>query len=444
MKIILPNRYYKEVIHLALPVVIANVGQMVVQLADTLMVGRLGSVQLASASFASMVISIIMVFGMGIAMGQTPIVGYSFVSKRYRDCSILLQNGLIQNFVIGVIMVLVCMGIVPFFHLFGQPAEVTAGAIGYYRYVAMSLLPYMVFLGFKHFMDGVGNTKISMVITLVTNLLNVALNYLLIYGKFGFPAMGIEGAAIATLISRVVAPIIYYIYLVQARFYRNFLKFFAINNLSIRSNVQILTIGLPIAAQMLIEFTALAFVGIMMGWIGTDEIAANHIVHTSISLFYLVSNGISSAVTILVSHNYALRAKQMIVRYTIAGSHLATIAMSIAGVILFCCGSVIAFFFVPEIDVVECAVSMFYVVAFMEVFDGLQITALGALRGMGDVMKPMYIATLCYGVLSLGIGYYFGIYLGYGAPALWLGFAIGVTIAFFLFILRIRWKLRVL
>ncbi len=438
------REYYNNIIKLAVPVIIANIGQILVQIIDTIMVGRLGSQPLASAAFASMLVMNVMMFGMGLAMGMTPNVGYNYVEKRYRTCSKLLQNGLLLNCLVGAIMVLFCFILLPFLDKFGQPQDVIDGCKNYYMIISSSLLPYMIFLAFKQFMDGLGNTKVSMIIAVVSNILNVILNYLLIYGKFGFPELGMEGAAIATLISRIVMPIMYIIYIRYARFYRNFLKFFHTDSFSLSINKTLLVMGMPIAAQLLIEFFALSLTSIMMGWIGTDEISANQVVFTTISLFYLFSNGISSSITILVSHNYALGRADDIRKYSFAAAHISMGIMIMAGLLLYFFGSVIASIYISDSKVIEIATSIFAVVAFMELFDGLQITTLGVLRGMGDVVKPMYFALVCYGVISLSVAYYIGFGLDFGAPGIWCGFAVGVTVAFILFSIRIKRNLKIM
>ncbi len=438
----LNRKYYNNILKLAVPIIIANIGQTFVQVVDTVMLGQLGTLPLAASSFASMIVMNIMMFGLGVAMGITPNVGYSYVAKKYRTCAQLLQNGLLQNGILGIIMILFCFSLLSLFKYFGQPTEVITASKNYYIIISFSLLPYMLFLALKQFMDGVGNTKPEMVITIISNITNVILNYLLIYGKLGLPAMGMEGAAVATLISRMIMPIIFIIYMRRARFYRYFLKFFHLNNISFTVIRKLLAMGLPIAAQLLVEFFALSLTSIMMGWIGTNEISANQIVFTTISLFYLFSNGISAAITILVSHNYALGNKQDIKRYAYAASHLSLLIMSIAGVSLYLFGSVIASIYVSDINVINIATKIFLVVAFMEVFDGLQITMLGVLRGMGDVVKPMLFALFCYAVVSLGVAYIFGFILNFGAAGIWSGFTSGVTVAFILFALRINFKLK--
>lgn len=444
MNILMKKEHYSSVLNLAIPVIIANVGQTLVQVVDNIMVGRLGDLELASASFAGMIVTNIMMFGMGIAMGLTPNVGYRYVAKDYCDCSRYFQNSILQNTIFGAAMVFLFIAMVPLLDYFGQPQEVVDNSKTYFLILGASVFPYMIFMSFKQFMDGVGNTRISMIITIGVNLLNVLLNYLLIYGKWGFPEYGMNGAAIATLIARTLMPICFFIYMRQARFYRYFLKFFAWRELSKKVNKSLLNLGFPIASQLLIEFFALSMTGIMMGWLGTKEIAANQIVFTTISLFFLVTNGISAAVTILVSHRYGAGDKSGIRNYTISAVQISVLFMAMAGTLLLLFGSNIASVFVSDPIVIALAAQIFGVVAFMEIFDGLQVTTLGVLRGMGDVSRPMIYAGICYGVISLGVAYLFGFTLGYGAQGIWVGFAVGVSVAFVLFAKRIYHNLKMM
>lgn len=444
MKLLMKKEYYTNVLNLAIPVIIANVGQTLVQVVDNIMVGRLGDLELASAAFAGMIVTNVMMFGMGIAMGLTPNVGYQYVAKNYKECSKYFQNAILQNALFGIGMVLFFFAMIPFLGSLGQPEEVVENSKAYFLILGVSLFPYMIFMAFKQFMDGVGNTRVSMAITIGVNLLNVLLNYLLIYGKWGCPEMGMNGAAVATLIARTLMPMIFYIYMRQASFYRNFLKFFAFKHLSHKVHTSLLNLGFPIASQLLIEFFALSVTAFMMGWLGTKEIAANQIVFTTISLFFLVTNGISAASTILVSHRYGRKDKEGIKSYTISSMQISVIFMIFAGSLLLIFGSAIASVYISDEAVIIIAAQIFGVVAFMEVFDGLQVTALGVLRGMGDVSRPMIYAGICYGVISLGVAYLFGFTLEYGAQGIWVGFATGVTVAFVLFSKRIIHNLKMM
>lgn len=441
-KYILGKKYYLNVLNLAVPVIIANVGQILVHVADTAMVGRLGDVELASVAFANMIVTNVSMLGLGIAMGLTPIVGYSFVNKNYRDCSKYLQNSILQNLLIALLMGLFFFSSVPLLKFLGQPEEVIAGCTDYYVIVGLSLIPYMIFLSFKQFMDGVGNTKVSMIITISTNVVNVILNYILIFGKCGVPPLGVNGAAIATLISRILMPIIYFIYLRRASFYRNFFKLFAWKQMSRGVNKSLLNLGFPIASQMLIEFFSLSVTGIMIGWIGTKEIAANQIVFTTISMFFLITNGISAAATILVSHSFGERDIDRIKRYNLSASQLSALIMTGSGVLLLFFGSNIASLYIADREVIEIAAGILSVVAFMEIFDGLQVTKLGVLRGMGDVKRPMIYAFICYGLISLPVAYICGFILDFGAKGVWVGFVTGLIVAFNLFNLRIKSNLK--
>ena len=189
---------------------------------------------------------------------------------------------------------------------------------------------------------------------------------------------------------------------------------------------------------------ALSMTAIMMGWIGTQAIAANQIVFTTISLFFVVTNGISAAVTIRVSHSYANKNRDNIKGYSIAGMQISSLFMLCAGLILLFFGSNIASIYISEPGVIDLAAKIFIIVACMEVFDGLQVTALGVLRGMGDVFRPMLYAVICYAFVSLVVAYIFGFVLDFGAQGIWIGFSVGVTLAFILFTKRIVHNLKMM
>lgn len=434
--------YYKSILNLAIPVIIANIGQTLVQIVDTIMVGQLGNLELASASFANMILTNLLMFGLGLSMGITPLVGHQFTVGKLSSCSKYFQNALLVNSLVGMLMIVIFLLFSNHLHVFGQSEAVNIMSRPYFVIVGFSALPFMVFLALKQFMDGLGNTKVSMYITIGANVLNIILNYILIFGKLGFPSLGIEGAAYATLISRVAMPVVYLLYLRRYKYYRHFVNMFHLAAFSFKTCKELVVMGLPIALQLIIEFFALSMTGIMIGWIGINELAANQIVFTTISMFYLVTDGISTAVTILVSHSFGKRNRSMIRSYALAGMQISSVFMCFAGMILFFFGSVIASIYVQDVQVALYAGNIFMVVAFMEVSDGLQATTLGVLRGMGDVTRPMIYAALCYGFISIGVAYIMGFVLGFGYQGVYVGFASGVTLTFILYSFRIKYKLK--
>lgn len=401
----LPVTYYKQNLSLAIPIMLSSLGQSLVQMIDTLMVGRLGTDSLAAISFASMICIDASMLGMGIAMALTPLTGQSYAKKEKNRIAILLQNSLSLNTIVSLCLIAVLFALLPCLSHMGQAPKVVELCKPYYILVTLSLLPMMIFLSFKQFMEGIDNTKVAMIITIGTNVLNVVLNYVLIYGKFGMPCLGLTGAAVSTLVSRIVAPIVFFVYIKHKEVYGQYLKMFNRHNLSAHIHKILLKTGTPIASQMFAEMFAFFMVGLMMGWISEYHLAAYQIVNTIISTAFLAASGICSATTVLVSHSYGLRQRREMKKYFFSGWQMVIMIMGVFGVILIVFGRFLASIFSTDSQVIDIAAGLFIVAGVFEVIDGTQVSGLSGLRGMNDVFKPMVYAVVIYVLVAIPLAY---------------------------------------
>ena len=449
------RRYYTENLRIAFPVILSFAGQQLVQVMDTIMVGRLGAVELSAVSLSSAIITNITMIGLGIAMALTPLTGYHFARNEKSQCNVLFRNSLLLNIIMSVALCGLLFAINPMLRLFGQPQSVLDALDGYYYSVTLSLIPYLIFLTFKQYLEGLGNTFYSMLITLGCNVLNIFLNIGFIYGYMGFPELGVTGAGIATLISRIMMPIAFIIIIfIKKEFKPYFSRLqttdYRLQTLSIFSGFQVfrfldlLKVGFPIAAQMTLELFSLTFMTIMMGWLGEKTLAANQIAQTMIGFSFMIANGVASASTILVSHDYGRKDINSIKNHAYSAIHLG-IAIMICFALLYAFGGeFLARIFSTDEDVIAIATKLFMVVALFEIFDGTQVTALGALRGLTDVKRPMYYALICYILVEIPVGYILGFPLGLGAIGIVGGFMVGLILAATLFLLRFRKLMRMM
>lgn len=253
---------YKQNLFLAIPIMLSSLGQCLVQMVDTLMVGRLGTIPLAGISFAGSMTYNVLVIGMGISMALTPLTGQSFARKEYDKVSRLLKNSISLNSIISLVLVGILLGFLPLLPYFGQDQQVIDICKPYYLIVTFSFIPMMLFLSFKQFMEGIDNTKIAMIITLSSNVLNIILNYIFIFGKLGCEAMGLFGAGLSTFISRLLCPIAFYLYLIYNKEYKSYIKSLSQHRLSRHLHKILLQTGLPIAGQMFVEMFSLFFITI--------------------------------------------------------------------------------------------------------------------------------------------------------------------------------------
>lgn len=327
------------------------------------------------------------------------------------------------------------------YHL-GQPAEVVDMAIPYYTMLAYSMPAIMLFFSFKQFLEGVGNTTVEMVIVILCNLLNVLLNWMLIFGRLGFEEMGATGAGLATLISRIFMPILIVGYFYTHSNYRSYLDGFSLRNYSTKTIRTLLHMGIPISSQMFLEASAFVGTSIMMGWLGKTAISANQIAMTLGNCAFMIVMSIGASTTIRISHCYGARSLGELTHAAKASYHLVIAWNVLAAIFLISLRNVIPTFFTTNAEVIDLASNLLMLIAVYQLADGIQNVSVGILRGIQDVKIIMPIAFLSYIVFNLPVGYLLGFTLGMGAEGLLLGFTVGLTTAAVLMILRIRRDVR--
>ena len=433
---------YKKNLSLAIPVIFSQIGQVTVNLADNMMVGHVGTTELAAASFAINVFHVGMLFGLGITMSLTPLVGQAFSNKKQTNIGSWLKNGTLVIFIASILLCSVMSSVVLFMDQMGQRPEVVKMAIPYYLIQVSSLIPLMLFFSFKQFLEGIGNTKIAMAITVATNILNIGLNYILIYGKLGFPVYGLNGAGYATLISRILMPVIFILVIIYRKSLRTYLSE-ALNSGFERLKIKrIVSIGLPIGLQMVIEVLSFSIGAIMLGWISKESIAGHQVAISMASMTYMISFGLSAGTTIRVSHAFGERDKNELKHAVLASLHMVIAFMSIMGLLFVALRNQIPLLFSVDPAVIEVAATLLVVGAFFQISDGVQVIFLGALRGMADVRVPMFIAFFCYIVVSLPVSYLLAFTFHFGYSGVWIGFVFGLSTAAVLFAWRLRNQIR--
>ncbi len=430
--------HYRALFRLALPVVLSQLGQVVVQFADNAMVGRLGALPLAAVAFGSGVFFILFIFGIGITLGITPIVGALYAQGRTREMTDCLKNAILFYTLAGVAVTAVQFAFIPVMYRLGQPPEVVDAALPYYRYVVCSMVPLMIYGAFKQFLEGVGNTTTAMIIVIGCNALNIFLNWVFIYGHFGFEAMGAGGAGLATLISRAVMPVAIIAYFFSSRTTRPYVALLAKVRCSCARIWQLFKMGLPIAMQMTLEGSAFIITSIMMGWIGTAEIAANQITTTLSNATYMVVVGISSATTIRISHAYGAGDWRLLRTVAASSYHVCLTWNMVAALLFISLRGVLPAVFTPDAGVIDIASSLLVLAAMFQISDGMQTISVGILRGMKDVSITMAIAFLAYIVINLPVGYLCAFIFGWGPEGLWCGYIFGLSIAAILLNMRYR------
>jgi MATE family multidrug resistance protein len=432
------RRHFKENFYLAYPVVLSQLGHILVSVADSIMVGRLGTVPLAAASLANSIFTIVLVFGLGLSYSITPLVAAANGRNNRKRISLLLINGLVVSTIMGVLLFLGSYLLSPLLYYLNQPEEVVVLAIPFLNILFFSMIPLMVFQGYKQFAEGLSLTRQSMYLSIFANVLNVAGNYVLIYGKLGFPAIGMEGAAISTLVSRILMALIMAWYIHTSDLLKPFRLRWKQKYLSARHMWRIIRLGLPISVQMIFEMGAFSFSAIMIGWLGAKELAAHQIAINVAALTYMMASGIGAAATIRVGTLFGQGKIKEMRAAGLSSLVMAILFMSTTGLILVLANSFIPSFYIQDPEVIELAAGLLIIAAIFQVSDGVQVVGLGCLRGLEDVKIPSMVSLLAYWVVGLPVGYLLCFKFNFGVNGIWTGLLIGLTIAALLLYLRFQ------
>ena len=410
---------------LAYPVMLSQLGQVMVGVADNIMVGRLGAVPLAAASLANSIFFVVLMFGIGISMAVTPMVAAADGEGKTGKIGRLLNHGFVINTVSSFLLFLFILAVSPVLKLINQPQEVVVLAIPYLLIITFSLLPFMFFQTYKQFIEGLSQTKQAMFITVIFNLLNIGLNWLLIYGNWGFPELGLNGAGWATLISRVFMAWALYIYVTKR-----------LKQIRLTIIKKMLGIGIPTGLQFIFEVGAFSTAAIMMGWIGVNALAAHQIAINLASISYMMASGLSAAAMVRVGNQLGKRdiSKLREVGFSIFG--MVTVFMSVFAILFLLLKNYMPLLYIDDPQVIKMAASLLIIAGIFQISDGLQVVALGALRGLSDVKIPTLVTLLAYWVVGLPLGYFLAFKLHWNELGIWIGLLIGLTLTAIMLLYR--------
>ena len=439
------TKEFKTNFRLAWPVMLGMLGHTLVQFIDNVMVGQLGTTELAAISLGNSFVFIAMAFGIGFSTAITPLIAEADAANQQSTSQKVLVEGLRLCTLLGVFLFTAVYFAKPLLFKMGQDASVVALAFPYLNWVAVSLIPLVIFQAFKQFSDGMTLTKYSMYATLLANVVNVVVNYVLIFGVWIFPKWGVTGAAVGTLASRVVMLIFIFILLFKdpktATFIRGLFPF-SFHKKELR---QILNIGFPSSLQMFFEVGFFTFAIWVCGFLSKDAQAANQIALNLSSMTFMIAMGLSVAATIRVANQKGLGAFHELKRIALS-VFLLTLILDIGFAGLFIVGN--EWFPWLYLDpstgldtfaVAELAASLLFIAAFFQIFDGAQVVALGSLRGLQDVKIPTWITFLAYGLTGVPVMLYLSLKADMGAQGVWIGLSLGLVVSSLLLYLRFRY-----
>lgn len=420
---------YKATFLLAYPVVLSQLGHIMVGVVDTAMVGQIGTVQQAAVALSNSLYTLVLVFGLGVSYGITPLVAAADSSKNTEESAALLKHSIIINTVLGILLFLLLLTISPVLNLFNQKQEVVDLAIPFLNVMMLGMIPLCIFSGFKQFTEGLSFTRIAMWITIGSNLLNVLLNYLMIFGHWGFPKMGLMGSCWASFISRVAMALAMFAYVYYNKHFKKYWVEFNFKNISKDLTKKILGIGIPSGLQWVFEVGAFAFAVVMIGWISPDAQAAHQIALSIAATTYMMASGLSAAASVRVGNQLGLKSREGVRTAGFSAFAMVLIFMGIMAMLFILLNNFLPTLFSKEGNVISIASTLIIIAAFFQLSDGIQVVGLGALRGVKDVKIPTIITLIAYWAIGLPMSYFLGFKMNLGVQGIWYGLSLGLTVA---------------
>lgn len=424
---------------LAIPVMIGHLGHVLVGLADNIMVGRLGAAPLAAVSLGNSFVFIAFSLGIGFSLAITPLIAESDGEGDIDKGKKLFQHSLILCTILGLSMFLLLIVASPLMRYMDQPPEVVELAMPYLRIVAFSMIPLMIFQAYKQFTDGMSKTKYGMNATLLANVVNVVLNFVLIYGLWIFPRLELIGAAYGTLIARIVM-MIFIIWILNTRDkFKPFFQWLSLDEIRRNLFQKIINLGFPTAMQMLFEvgvFTAAIW---LAGTIGTNDQAANQIALNLSSMTFMIAVGLGVAATIRVGNQKGLKNFTELRRISFSIFLQVIIIECVFALAFILFKDVLPIIYIDDDQVIKTAASLLLIAGLFQLSDGFQVVVLGALRGLQDVKIPTYITFIAYWIVGFPTCYILAKVLGFGSQGIWIGLLAGLSVSAILLYLRFNY-----
>lgn len=421
------KQHIKSLVLLGLPIIIGQLGNIITGLADTVMVGQHSTDELAAASFVNNVINAFIILGTGFSFNYTPIIGEHIAINKRIAIGGWLKNSLMANTTTTALITLVLFLIYLNVDYLGQPEELMPLIRPYYLILMCSVLFVMLSNTFRQFVEGIMDASVSMWVLTFVNAINIAGNYILIYGKCGFPELGLLGAGISTLLSRIIMLLLFIAVFAQQKKYKPFRKGFLVTPFRKSYWKRLNLIGWPIAFQQGIEAATFCITTIMIGWLGGMALAAHQVAIAISTVSFTIYLGLGSAVAIRTSMFKGLQDWRNVRRVTLAGVMLAVLlSITLSGLLYLCCDTIGSYFTDDEAVLQIVSVLLPILIAY-QFGDSIQIVLANALRGLSDVTSIMIISLVAYFIIAIPAGYSIAFFLDEGIAGIWLSYPIGFT-----------------
>ena len=441
------TKEFKYNLSLSFPVILGLLGHTIVQLVDNIMVGQLGTTELAAISLGNSFVFIAMSLGIGFSTAITPLVAQADGRKDRAAAQDVLSHGVVLCMILGVSLFIAVFSARKLMYSMGQPPAVVEYAFPYLKWVAASLVPLIIFQAYKQFADGLSKTRPAMYATVFSNILNVIINYFLIFGYGGFPKMGVEGAAIGTLIARIGAVIYILLFIQYHSLFKGYSLRIGFKKQRISLFKKILSLGFPSALQMFFEVAFFTMAIWMSGILGKNSQAANQIALNLSSMTFMFAMGLGVVAMIRVGNQFGMKTYADLRRIAISLFLLIGLFDVLFCIIYLSFNDQLPWIYLENdgaatpsdtLEVVGIAAGLLLVSGFFQITDGLQAVILGALRGIQDVNIPTTLTFISYMVIGLPVSYYLGLKTSLGAVGIWLGLLTGLSTSALLLFLRFQ------
>jgi MATE family multidrug resistance protein len=429
----------RAMLRLALPVAAVQLGIMAMGVTDTIMVGHVSPAALASVALANLYFFVGGIFGQGTLMVLDPVISQAVGARDDESISRAIQRGLLLSLALTVFTCATFIPVKPVLAALRQPAEVIPGAASYVWIAIPGVFPFYAFIVFRQSLQAMGRVAPVLWTVLVANVLNAALNWVFIYGNLGSPPMGVAGSSVATSISRWVMALL--LLALSSRQVAHHLTPWRPETGAFQPLLRMLRLGLPIGVQYLLEYGAFAAAALLMGVLGTIQMAAHQIAINLASFTFMVPLGVSTATAVMVGHAIGAGDETQARRSAIAGILIGT---------AFMCASALTFLLVPgllaraytrDATVVALASTLIPIAGVFQVFDGIQAVAAGVLRGIGDTHAPAVINVVGFWLIGLPVSWALAFRMGGGAVGLWWGIVVGLAAVALILLARVRVRL---
>lgn len=421
--------HYKALAQLALPIMVGQLGMLLVGFADTIMIGHHSTQELAAASFVNNLLTLAIVTGIGFSLGLTPVVGALQGQKRQAEAGLALKSSLVANTLVALGLIAAALVLYLFLDKLGQPEELLPIIRPYYLIVTLAMLPVMWFNSGRQFTDGIAKPQYGMWILLAGNGLNILGNWLLINGIGPFPELGLNGAGTSTIFARSCMALTYLFLIGRGRRFQRY-RVGLFRHRGMRPMVKrLFHLGTPMAMQSGMECASFSLCAILVGWIGTLALASHQIMCIISQFNFMIYLGLGTAVSIRTSHFYGQGRINEVRQTAASGFRLMLLLEVVLSALLFTVHDVMGGWFTDNTEVTAMVSSLFVVFVAYQFGDGMQINYANALRGITDVKALALIAFVAYFLISLPASYLFAFPLDMGLVGVWLGFPFGLTSA---------------